>query len=413
MASSPRRAATVGLVPSNSLTGHSLAIGACPGVIDAMEREDGWLMRVRLPGGRISSAQLRVVAGVASEHASGEATITSRLNLQLRAIAPADLEPAATALVGAGLSRADPGGDLRRAVAASPLAGHDRAELIDVTPVLEKVLDGLARADLEGLTPKFGVVIDGGGSPSLRSMAAVVGIGAVRVAGLLRWQVSVGRALDAERTAARLLPAATSPCDVADAVLALTQAHAAANGADATAELLDELADGRVPIGRSPRRVGVGSADHHDPDRINLLAGAFLGRLPSSSLLALADLLDAHPGTELRLAPGPGLALVGLDRPHAATVTGALEELGLWLDPNDPRHGVTACVGKPGCASSRADTSTAAHDIVAHRFVSRPRPAPVHLSGCEKGCGAPPDTEVLVADEHGTFGSLGNGSSRP
>ena len=57
--------------------------GWCPGVLDPMETGDGWLLRVRLPGGALTADDLRLVAGVASELGSGFVEITSRANLQI------------------------------------------------------------------------------------------------------------------------------------------------------------------------------------------------------------------------------------------------------------------------------------------------------------------------------------------
>jgi precorrin-3B synthase len=62
----------------------------------------------------------------------------------------------------------------------------------------------------------------------------------------------------------------------------------------------------------------------------------------------------------------------------------ALREAGLVLDPASPWSMITACVGSPGCAKSMIDTRAAAAGI-ARRMPARP----VHISGCDRRCGAP------------------------
>ncbi len=385
--------------------------GACPGVADAMERPDGWLLRVRLPGGALSPTGARAIAGVADRFGSPELTITSRANLQIRGLADADRPAAAQALIEAGLARPDPELDARRAVVTSPLAGHDPSALADVSGLIDEVLDALTSAVWPApLAPKFGVVVDDGGRCSVRAVPGDVCLGAVAIDGFTRWQVSLGRSLDAGASDAMLLPAATTTAELA-ALTAAVAGWSAVSGGRASVLALAAAAPTltRQPVqlpGRQPPEVGdrIGCFDHHDPARCNLVAGAFLGRLPSSTLSALAELSgQALPPLGLRLAPRGGVALVGVPRTNALDLSRELSRLGLSTDSTAAAHWMSACIGSPGCDSSRADTYAAAEAwTVALRDASSAL-APVHFSGCEKLCGAPATGVVLVADEHGDF----------
>ena len=66
---------------------------------------------------------------------------------------------------------------------------------------------------------------------------------------------------------------------------------------------------------------------------------------------------------------------------------------------------MSACVGDDGCAAARADTHAAARALVAARRTGAGEDpgGPVHLSGCEKCCGAPAGARLLVAGEGGRF----------
>src|SRR6516164_6206848 len=59
---------------------------ACPGALQVHQAADGALVRVRLPGGMITAAQLATLSGVSSEFGSGMLELTARGNVQLRGI---------------------------------------------------------------------------------------------------------------------------------------------------------------------------------------------------------------------------------------------------------------------------------------------------------------------------------------
>ena len=85
----------------------------------------------------------------------------------------------------------------------------------------------------------------------------------------------------------------------------------------------------------------------------------------------------------------------------------ALAEVELSSDPADPAHQISACIGAPDCAASLGDTHAAAQSLRRRGGSQR-----VHLSGCEKRCGAgvhgtAATTEVRIADASGAFVGAG------
>lgn len=58
----------------------------CPGLIRAFGAANGALMRLRIPGGRISCEALAAVAKVAVDYGTPIIQLTSRGNLQLRGL---------------------------------------------------------------------------------------------------------------------------------------------------------------------------------------------------------------------------------------------------------------------------------------------------------------------------------------
>lgn len=335
--------------------------GACPGVVDAMVAADGMLMRVRLPGGAVDGAGLRALGRVAAGYGNGIVEITSRANLQVRGVAAGDLEAATEVLVDAGLSTGDADLDARRAIVAPALAGHDPAAAVDLTPHLASVGEHLLVANVEGELPaKFSVVLDDGSALGVGDVdgdvVAVVGAG-----------------------------------DSVDAVTARVLGQVAL------------LAAGGQPAVRPASPVAgptPGVHPHHAPGRANIVAAPALGRLDVGQLDVLARLAA---GTGLRFTHRRGVALPALDRAGLADLLGALAGVGLSTDPADPVHGVSACAGRPGCASALADTQAAALALIVARRTGPGPHAPVHLAGCDKRCGAPATGDLLVAGADGRF----------
>ena len=157
----------------------------CPGVLRPWPAADGALVRLRVPGGRVSPASLAALGEVARRFGDddGDVHLTSRANLQLRAL-PQDSDgqlPAevVAAIAGTGLLPS-PGHELVRNILVSPLTGLDgpparmdgpgtglgagtspgRADLRPVTEALDAGL--LADPALGTLPGRFLFVLDDG-----------------------------------------------------------------------------------------------------------------------------------------------------------------------------------------------------------------------------------------------------------
>ena len=94
---------------------------ACPGALQVHQAADGALVRVRLPGGMITFAQLAALAGMSSGFGSGTLELTARGNVQMRAIR--DVTAVADGIANAGLLPSATHERVRNIV-ASPLSGR-------------------------------------------------------------------------------------------------------------------------------------------------------------------------------------------------------------------------------------------------------------------------------------------------
>jgi precorrin-3B synthase len=377
----------------------------CPGVLALHEAADGWLARVRLPGGRLAAAQLRALADVA-DLGNDLVELTARANLQVRGLDEGAGEEVAARLAVAGLLPSLAHERVRN-VLASPLAGRHLGALADVDGVVTR-LDRELCADvaLSELPGRFLFLVEDGsgvldgydhdlalvpGAPSderphdgglelphdaeLALLVAGVDSGwraPARDAPALA--IAAARAFLARREGAwRVSELPGGPRELIDALgpVAAERQEAALTWAKAP---------GGLAAGRTVQRDG----------RVALTALVPLGRLNASQLRTLAEI-----GADVRVSPWRTLSLVDLpDGGVAAELIG----IGLILDPDSGWAGLSTCAGLGACRSAQVDVRAAA----AARATTRASGAPAeHWSACTRRCGELRGTRVTVAADGG------------
>ncbi len=391
---------------------------ACPSVHEPFAQLDGALVRIRVPGGLLSSRQARRIAEATCAHGT-VLEITSRANLQIRGVRTGSHHLLVEELVAAGVTLADAAADARRNVLASPTAGIDVSELSDTRPLTAAIADVLAQAAGAGLSPKFGVLVDGGGAVHVRGRRQDICLGAVRLAeGSWGYEVRLGQPLpELEAELEDVEPVVVvSPEDAGNLVrgaVALMADHPAAGGrmsglvtllggeevlsrAAASHDIAVATVAGRDvarPSGPSLRPIG----QLRQRGAGHTLVGAMpvLGRLSGQQLGAIASVAeefcdregDREGEAEVRLTPWRSVVLPHVPRQYAPTALHELEELGLAVEATDPALSVVACAGSAGCPSSFTDTQRDARAMIESlRNASTRSGFSVHFSGCSKRC---------------------------
>ena len=413
------------------------AADRCPGALRLAQAADGYLARIRLPGGFVTGEQLRVLAGLATELGDGRIELTSRGNVQLRALADNAAGPLTAALERAGLLPSLDH-DRVRNVLASPLAGlDDQGSGRDLSAIVAALDDGLcARPRLAGLSGRFLFAIDDGRGDVAGLGADVVAV--VRADGIVVNGLAVSEPAALASAPRSGVEAATGDSDIAAVMLGFAEAFlderaAAGSSAWRIADLPDrpdrpdrpglpDQLDGpgrpggaervraavagrfglaavpqpSTPV-RAARPVGLvrcqADAGSGVEPRSVTPAGldsavliAQLGRLTAAQVTWLAA---RATGRAARLTPWRSVVLP--DQPDAGQSLREAAGLGFGVDDRSPWLRVTACAGRPGCASARADVQA---DAAA--FAARWPGRIVHVSGCERHCGRPAATEIDV-----------------
>ena len=266
----------------------------CPGVLRVHEAVDGGLVRVRVPGGYLTGAQVAAMAAASAAFGDGSVDLTSRGNVQLRGLRPGVAPALATALADAGLL---------------PSATHDTARNIVASPLLD-LRSVVAELDLgvQSLEPLPGRFLLGVGSSDILS---------------------------------------------ARPDLALVDGRLAVDGYDAgpsTPAGLLEAAAHFLAVRGSAWRVREVTWDRALGKRLPVGAPVALGR-HGSLVVALPPLGRLTPPMLGCLAAAPEVQLTPW---RTVVVPSSVALEGFVTDPASPWVGVSACAGT-ACASSLAD----------------------------------------------------------
>ncbi|MFF3562209.1 precorrin-3B synthase [Streptomyces sp. NPDC002574] len=407
--------------PAVPAAGRAARDDACPGALRLHTADDGPLARVRIPGGLLTTRQIRVPADAADDLGDGRLDLTSRGNLQLRGLRAPD---AATALAGrlaaAGLlpSYAH---ERARNVVASPLSGLDGHGYADVSRWVRE-LDALLCASpaAAGLSGRFLFALDDG-----RGDVAALGADVTVIARPDRARAELRLA----GTPVAHVPVADAPrwaLRAAEAFLTLAAGHPARAWRLADVDPTGARTAQLLPLADVPPRDGPAdpSPGHRTGPRLGglaqpgggtwvLSAGAPLGRVTARAWRVLAEVAGAAAG-QVRVTPWRGVVVPGVPADEAPEALRRLAGAGFLTGEDSPWRGVTACAGRPGCAKSLADVRADAEAAVRAEAAGPGHPLlPVHFSGCERNCGRPDGARVDVmatADGHYRVTTGGTGA---
>lgn len=377
--------------------------GACPSLSAPMTTGDGLLVRLNPRGGAITAGQLAGMAQASSRHGNAMIEITARGNLQIRGLAQATMDPFAEDILALDIV-ADEGVETR----TNPLAGRDALEIADPRPLAQAVREGIAARQLgERLAPKVSIVADGGGVLGLNALAADVRLEAAATVSGPQWRVSVaGNA--SERVVLGQGEGGEAVEAALDCLSVLAGKGRAARARELPAETFAPCASNLVSISTPsmPRLPETGRA--HPVGvfalRDGLLAHSFalpFGQASADVMITFASGLEVDQ--ELRLAPGRGLMVLGIDAEESRELVAHAVACGLVSDRDDPRLRISACAGAPACASAHLQTKAIAAAL-ADQFPGILESMPMmHISGCAKKCAQPAGPAVsLVGSPSGS-----------
>jgi sulfite reductase (ferredoxin) len=376
-----------------------------------------FMMRIGIPNGILSAAQLRVIAGLSQKYARNLADITVRQCIQLHWLTIESLPEVVDALNAAGLSPKGACGDVVRNVTGCPLAGVAADELIDSSPLADEISQLLkGNPEFYNLPRKFKVCVTG--CPSWCSHPEIndIALTATKLNGQLGYSLRVGGGLSREphlavRLNAFVLPEQAVRVARAVAEIFREQQGLRENRAQARmkylflkegwtaerflAELQSRLDFTLLPA--APEQIPddiyrdhAGIHPQRQPGLSHVGASVLRGRMCGEQLQAAAELAERFGTGALRTTVSQNLLFIDIPNNKTAELARELGQIGLQVDGSSFWRGAVACTGTEFCKLAITETKGFTRWIVdelEERLPEFDQQLRLHVTGCPNGCG--------------------------
>ncbi len=378
------------------------------------------MMRLKLPGGRLSFNQARAIANANASHAGGDVHITTRQGIQLYFIELKKLAPLIESLNLGGVSTREASGNTLRAITACPKAGFCGSELTDAATTADQLARTWLRHPLVQHMPrKFKTTVSGCGQDCGLSSIDDLGFIATEVDGEKGFRVVVGGGLGTHPTKSievfdfvtdDALPA------VQEAVTRVHVAHSTREnknrsrikflvkrfGAEEFVRLVHDQFNAIRDFERRHWAELDWKQDHEDAGNLRLRGEVEqsedvsavgieipLGWLTSMQLEKLANLAETAGAVELRLTRDQNIVAVGLNKNAVSSFIEGVKNIG--LDASGRDHALDNLVSCPGtytCAIGITDSHALAESLLdaGPEFDGLPS-VRLRISGCHNSCG--------------------------
>ena len=423
---------------------------------------DAFMLRIKVPGGRLHAAQARVIGQVADEFARGPAPnpvfgdayldITTRQDVQLHWVRIGAVPEIWSRLEAVGMTTVQACGDSARNVLCCPVSGLDADELLDAHPVAQAISDFFTgNREYANLPRKFKLSVTGCREDCAQAEINDIGLWPARLQdGTVGFNVLVGGGLsDGPRMASDIDVFITpDPDRVVELFRAIAQlfgelGNRENRGLARMRYLVQELGPERfraelatraaVPLEtagealtRRYRGDHLGVHPQRQPGLHYVGLNVTIGRMAGQNLVEAARLAGEYGDGGLRLATDQNLILTGVPTER---VEALLAESLLATHSPSPgafERGVVACTGNEFCRFAIVETKATAATW-ARELDRRLGPEEagdgivrMHFSGCPASCAQPQiadigfrgetahrDDQIVEAVDIGLGGSLG------
>ncbi|MBI3317882.1 MAG: nitrite/sulfite reductase [Candidatus Omnitrophica bacterium] len=384
-----------------------------------------FMLRLKVPGGSLNSAQLKTIARIAAEENKDFADITTRQDIQLHWVsgekAPAVLEE----LKGVGITTLGACGDVLRNLVGCPVAGVDKEEYLDASPVLKEAHQFFTgNPEFANLPRKYKVSI-----AACRDQCQQPEIHCVNFVGCQKleggaarpgFDLWLGGGLSTRPYFAQRANLFVPPERVVPVLKAVTEIYRDAPlyretrskarfkfliadwGIEKFRGLLQEKLD--FPLEENPSfeeipdtyKDHVGVHEQKQPGLFYVGVPVLVGRITGNQMRKVADLAERHGDGTIRLTVRQNLLILNISKEKVGNVLEGCEGVGLSVSASPVLRGVLACTGIEFCKLAVTETKARAREIVRYleARVRLEEPLRIHVTGCPNTCAQSPIAHI-------------------
>ncbi len=375
-----------------------------------------FMLRVRVPGGKLKANQARAVAQVAREFGRGTLDITVRQNFQIHWLTIENIPEAVRRLHSVGLATTMACGDVPRNILSCPVAGKCKGQIADDYSVVRQLTRAVVgNREYSNLPRKFKMSISG--CPIHCPLPEINDIGlygAVRKNGKKEegFNLIAGGGLSTKPLFGKVMNAFVPKDKAVDVCLAILdifkeigyrQSRKRARmkflvedmGADAfREEIVKRLGYELDPaeeatIDRSAFRDHMGIQEQKQGGFYTLGFSTTAGRLTPEDLFVTADIAEQFGSGEMANSIMQNLIVMDIPEDSLEDAQDmAINAPTLTLKVNPLRAGLMACTGIEFCNLAITETKHRSFDIIDYleQTVQLDTPIKIAISGCPNSC---------------------------
>ncbi|WP_433362021.1 nitrite/sulfite reductase [Streptosporangium sp. CA-115845] len=396
--------------------------GGKTAILEPEELDDRYFMlRVRIDGGRLNLAQLRVIADISNFYGRGTADVTDRQNIQLHWIEIEAVPDIWERLESVGLSTTEACGDTPRVILGCPLAGIDTDEVLDGSAQIQEIYDTyIGDPAFSNLPRKFKSAVSGCPAHcTVHEINDVAFVGVVNDKGERGFDLWVGGGLSTNPMLGKRLGVFLTPEQVAPAyggVIGIFRDYGYRRlrhrarikflindwGAEKFREILEtEYLGHALPDGPAPEEPRGGRRDHVGvfPQKDGNFYVGFapkVGRLDGDRLHLIADIAERHGSNRVHTTVEQKMVILDVAPDRVDSLVAELEAGDLQVNPSTFRRQTMACTGIEFCKLAIVETKATAANLIdelEQRLPDFKNPLTINVNGCPNSC-----ARIQVAD---------------
>ncbi|MEW6325049.1 MAG: FAD-dependent oxidoreductase [Nitrospirota bacterium] len=417
-----------------------------------------FMLRIRIPGGRVTARQLTVLAELADTHGRGWGHLTTRQNLELHWVRLEEVPAIWERLETIGLSTRSACGHTLRNVMACPHAATSPHALIDAQPWAKAVTDYfVTRSDLinPAMPNRLNIYFAGCADCAAHAQINDIGFAAVRREGMIGFELWAGGSLGAHPILGFKLKEFLAPEEVLPACQAMFEIHTKYGnrnkaksrlkflieqwGREKFASVFDRFFESKrsLPENRAFRLPTVVDGEQPPVPAKRLCAAvmrSFTGALPegcfpqrqpgyarvaihvplgevrAAQLAALAQVARRYGNGEIHFTKDQDVELHWVEARWTRRAARMLERAGLSLKGQRSELRVVACPGTEFCVLAVTNAQGAAKELLKTLQPRDPaiaqllRGVSIAISGCPNSCAKHQIADIGLAGTMTTVG---------